>query len=133
MTTKTKTKRAFIRTRSHTDRDGRLCVDLGVRITNPLNSSWGKWQVRAGQRKAQRSKFAAAVRGVQPPLLVREIALIRYAPGVLDGDGLQAACKSLRDEACKWLGLADDSERCGVTFTYEQYKQPEYGVRVRFA
>jgi len=130
---KKRVKRDFIRTRSHTDRDGRLCVDIGMRITNPLNSSWGRWQVRAGERKRQRAKFAIAVADATPPLLVREITFIRYAPRPLDSDGLQAAFKSFRDEACVWLGAADDSARSGLAFKYEQYQQHEYGVRVRFA
>jgi hypothetical protein len=108
-------------------------VDLGIRITNPLNSSWGRWQVQAGQRKAQRAKFAAAVSSHDAPLAVRTITFVRYAPSRgMDGDGLQAAMKTLRDAACEWLGV-DDSDRAGLAFSYEQYNQPEYGVRVRFA
>lgn len=131
-TKRKRVKRDFIRTRTHTDRDGRLCVDIGIRITNPLNGGWGRWQVRAGQRKRQRALFAVAAGGIAPPLLVREITFIRYAPRPLDSDGLQAAFKSFRDEACKWLGRADDSERSGLTFVYEQFQQREYGVRIRF-
>jgi hypothetical protein len=131
VTTKLKKPRKFIRTRVHTNIDGALCVDIGVRLRNSENGGNMHW----GEKATHKDKFNKAVigAGTTRPLAVTRMTFVRWAPGVFDDDALPASFKWFRDAAVKWLGLSNDSPTCGVSFAYEQYKQPEYGVRIVFA
>jgi hypothetical protein len=122
-----KTKRKFIRTRVVSSVDA-LAVHIGVRTRNPENGGSMHW----GEKKTHKDKFNRAVIGVERPLAVKHITFVRWSPGVFDDDSLPVSFKWFRDAACKWLGLPNDSPTCGVTFSYEQYKQPEFGITVMF-
>lgn len=125
--TATRVKRQFIRTRVVSGTNA-LAVHIGVRVRNPENGGNMHW----GEKATHKDKFNKAVIGVDRPLVVKNITFIRWSPGMFDDDALPASCKWIRDAACKWLGLPNDGPTCGVSFSYEQYKQPEYGVSVMF-
>lgn len=111
-------------------------VYLGLRVKSLGNEGRMHW----GEIKRQREKFADTVAGEQVPLMVRSLTFIRWAPGLLDDDGLRSAFKYIRDAAVKWLGYKNDGPTCGLKFDYEQYKtyspakgvKAEYGVTVVF-
>jgi len=103
-----------------------------VRTRNPLNGSQGRSRGaalgKAARRKKERTTTRlAALAGMSGgaywfPLTV---TLRRVAPRKLDGDGLQAALKSVRDGIADALGVNDGSS--AVTWRYEWRKG---GVRV---
>lgn len=136
---KARVKRKFIRTRQVFRVDGAFAFDIGLRTKNESNQLAPNWRVISGRRKQQRTKVMKALEGCNAPLLIREVTFVRYAPGVLDDDGLRSALKSVRDQALCWLqgnntlkAKADDGPGCGLTFIYAQYRQREYGVRIVF-
>lgn len=128
--TATRVKRQFIRTRCEVSASGALTIFIGIRTRNPLNGSAMHW----GEKKRQKDKFKAAV-AVARPLAVNHITFTRWAPPRskgFDDDAIQPSFKWIRDAACEWLGLPNDSATCGVTFSYEQFVGDAYGVTVRF-
>lgn len=125
---KKRVKRQFIRTRAVFGTH-ELAIHIGMRTRNPENGGNMHWGAKAAQKK----KFTNSVIGVDRPLAVTRITFTRWAPGTFDDDGLVASFKWFRDAACAWLGLPNDSPTCGVTFTYEQFKNPAYGITVRFS
>jgi len=129
-------KRGFITTRTHTMLDGTLCIFVGHRVNNPLNSSHGSWKGTWGVRKTTRGKVMRVLAGVARPLAVKHVVFVRYSPRTLDPDGLAASLKSVQDQVFAWLagdntltGKGDDTGK-SVSIAYEQYKQPEFGVGV---
>ena len=126
---KPRVKRKFIKSRALITLDGSLVVHIGIRTRNPENGGRMHW----GEKATHKEKFEKAVRDAARPLAVTSVTFIRWSPGVgFDDDSLPVSFKWFRDAACKWLGLPNDSPTCGVAFKYEQHKQPEYGITLRF-
>jgi hypothetical protein len=98
---------------------------IPIRVDNPLNGPQGRSRAamlgKAAKRKKQRN--AARVCCMEkldriPGLgLGTAIVLRRVSPRALDGDGLQAALKSVRDGIADALGINDGSD--AVTWRYE--------------
>lgn len=121
-------KRKFGKTFVAVDQRGCMRVHIGKRLRSPNGGNF-HW----AEKKAQRETFERVVANVARPFAVKEITFIRWSPRMLDAeDNLHYAFKWYRDAACKWLGLPNDGPTCGVKFTYEQHKQPEYGITLIF-
>lgn len=102
----------------------------GLRLTNPLNGpQGGHWSTWARRRKATRKAVhygwleAKLPRKLEPG---QRVEITRVGKCMLDGDGLQAACKSVRDAAADMLGINDKMD----VWTYKQ-RFGEYSVIVR--
>lgn len=116
--------------------------------SNPLNGSHQHWSVKSRKRKAERAAVARAVAVGRVPLRVGvtgpldqaladlaapglvSVRLIRTKPrgGPMDGDGLAASLKSVRDGVALALGI-DDGDTARVRFDYAE-ERGEWGVRV---
>lgn len=91
------------------------------------------WRVRNARKKGQQEaayfafKGAARGRQVKVPCVVR---FLRIGPQKLDDDNLVGACKGLRDEVARQLGVDDGSEL--IRFEYDQCAIGErsYNVKV---
>lgn len=106
-----------------------MIVRIPIRTVNGSNARehWGAKQRRA---KADRDAVAWLLAGkAKPPLPVR-VTLTRQGPNrrAMDGDGLQAALKHVRDQVAEWLGVDDASPL--VVWEYWQEHAREYAVRI---
>jgi hypothetical protein len=110
-------------------------IDLPIRVKSCNAFSRGRgWKGHHfGYIKPVRQCVCLAVRGLVgkqvPPLVVR---LTRIAPRALDVDNLISGMKPVRDGVTDGLGLADDSEKTGLTWEYAQMRgvAREYGLRI---
>jgi len=77
------------------------------------------WAVKARRVKAERRAVAWLLgNGPRPPLPL-VVTLTRVSPRCIrDGDNLQGAFKSCRDEVAKWFGVDDADPR--VAWRYDQ-------------
>lgn len=113
-----------------------LSLTIPMRTRNPLNGSQGRTRdglhARARERREQRSTtlvhlMASRVRRPDVPFRL-VVTLTRIAPSSgLDGDGLQASLKSVRDGVADWLAVHDNVP--GLTWEYKQ-ERGSYAVRV---
>lgn len=108
-----------------------LRIELPLRLVNGLNARehWATRQKRAREQRSLVRYFLA--RHVAWPLrLPCSVAITRIGPGRMDGDGLQASAKHVRDGVADALGVDDGGEL--VTWRYEQEKRGRgvYGVVV---
>ena len=101
-------------------------VILPIRTVNPLNERC-HWAKRAKRSKSERSMAKLLTPKTALPC---RVILTRIAPRAMDGDGLQASFKAIRDGVADKLGVLDNDKR--VTWQYRQIKgQPkEYAVHI---
>jgi hypothetical protein len=115
---------------------GMIRFMVPVKTKNPLNGAQGRSRgavfAKAARRKREREAAALCFKAEATMLVcVRaEVTLTRLSAGKLDGDGLQAALKSVRDGIADALGVNDGSD--AVVWKYEQRKckRGEFGVEV---
>lgn len=115
-----------------------LSVEVPIRLVSVLNAR-EYWRARAKRTKDQRAGVGLLLQAHAPPgmrgILARTptsmawVHLTRVAPGRLDGDNLQGACKAVRDEIADFLGL-DDRNDDRFTWVYEQARAKEYAVQI---
>ena len=98
----------------------------GLRLVNPLNNRKG-WCTVSERGRREKAAVALALRGRTPPALPVVVTIARVGRGTMDGDGLQASAKHVRDSVAAWLGCDDGDPR--VTWLYEQTRGP-VGVRL---
>lgn len=116
-------------------------VTIPLRLVS-LTNQREHWAKKANRAKVQRnatklSLFADA--GVRPftgaldSLIGRRwlVTLTRVAPRQLDGDNMQAACKSVRDGVADFLCLDDGDRRIVWQYAQERGNPKEYAVRIR--
>lgn len=72
--------------------------------------------VKARRARSERT-IAKLITPAGLPLPVT-VTFVRHSPGTMDGDGLQAAFKNLRDGVADKLGVNDNDDR--VTWAYAQ-------------
>ncbi len=105
-----------------------LRVELpGLRLVSEANQR-GSWHRGAGRAARQRSVVALRLRRMKPIAPPCEVRVIRIAPRALDDDNLARACKAVRDEVARWLGVDDGDTR--VSWRVGQVRGRSYGVRV---
>lgn len=102
--------------------------EIPIRTKNPLNGAHGRWQGQAAKRKKERNDTALCipreVKDIEPRLVV---VMVRQSPGEMDGDGLQAALKSVRDQLAKSLRVDDKSP---LVFWYYGQRRGDHRVLV---
>lgn len=97
---------------------------VGVRFpivtVNESNSSKfrGSPFALTNYRKKVHTVVGGALLRVPKPALPCVIEMTRLSPGKLDSDGLQSACKAVRDAAAHWMGVDDADDR--ITWEYAQ-------------
>jgi len=120
-----------------------VALMLPIRTRNPLNASRIgnsrlaaiiSTQERAKQRRTTYVLTLAAIHSAgftRAGLVPAVVHLTRIGAGTLDGDGLQASFKAVRDGVSDALGVDDGGP--WVMWRYEQEKGPRgtYAVRVR--
>lgn len=105
-----------------------MMVILPVQTVNELNGNRQHWTVISRRRKSTRMVAKTMVPKADLPCVV---TMTRLSAGTLDGDGLQAALKSVRDGIADKLEVNDNSPL--VEWRYGQEKVPRgtFGVRVQ--
>jgi hypothetical protein len=92
-----------------------------------LSNARMNWRRMATLKKDQRiATYLCIPRGSIPPLPLL-ITITRIGPRRLDDDNLAAACKYVRDEIARAVGVDDGSDQ--YTWRYEQRKG-KYGIEV---
>lgn len=107
-------------------------IIIPLRLGRGQNDRPGHWSKRHRQVKAERDAVGYVL-NTQPrrPLLPCVVTIIRVRPmrgNMLDGDNLVGACKSVRDEIARWLGLDDADPR--VTWRYDQRRADAWAVEI---
>lgn len=85
------------------------------------------WRRMARIKKNQRTAVWIAMRELWIPPLPLVILIVRVGPRRLDNDNLQSACKYVRDEIARKVGVDDGSPQ--YTWQYDQ-RTGDYGVDV---
>ena len=107
---------------------GLLVVLKGLRLVSAANAHEEHF-ARHARVKAERAAVARALAGVAPISDPRHVHITRIARGELDTDNLAGACKAVRDEIARWLGV-DDGPRGPVTWEVAQTRGDGYAVRI---
>lgn len=102
-------------------------------VQNVSANRWAKAQRVKEERIALFYAWVMAGKPKPPAGLKISVKFVRIAPRRLDeGDNLPSAFKPMRDELAKLLGLRGDTQKDGVTWSYDQERgaPKEYQVRV---
>ena len=101
----------------------------GLRLVSEANQR-GSWHRGARRASSQRDVVALVLRRHRPVAPPCEVRVVRVAPRDLDDDNLARACKAVRDEVSRWLGVDDRDRR--VTWRVGQIKGRvrQYAVRI---
>ena len=106
-----------------------LVVDVPGALRNPINGSWGHWRTHARaeaswrSRTAQRARVAVLLRpGPRlEPQTPKALTFTVYTANAWDDDeGLNAACKPVRDGLIDGGVIHGDGPAHGHTFAYRQ-------------
>jgi hypothetical protein len=100
------------------------------RLRNPLNSSWGFWAKHARASKDWRTRTAQSVlvselmrrhRGTFDPTAPKHVTFTAHTWNRWDSDeGVNAACKPLRDGLVDARVIHSDASDSGHSFSYTQ-------------
>jgi len=110
---------------------GLLVVLKGMRLISAANAHELP-PVRAARVRAEREVVTRALLRVAPVADPHHVHITRIARGELDTDNLAGACKAVRDEIARWLGV-DDGPRGPVTWEVAQTRGDGYAVRVEIS
>lgn len=86
------------------------------------------WQRMARLKKKQKQAVSLCIRGLTIPPLPLIVSITRVGPRRLDDDNLASACKYVRDEIARKVGVDDGSDQ--YSWQYYQRTSSEYGVDV---
>lgn len=106
-------------------------VRLPLRTVNALNerAHWSKRARRAKQERVEAAWSLLPWKRKGELKVPCTVTLTRESKKFMDGDGLQASFKNLRDGVADALGVDDADPR--VTWCYAQQKAKEYGVVIQ--
>lgn len=76
------------------------------------------WQAMASLKKKQRKVTALSLAGKEIPSPPLVVTITRVGPSKLDDDNLASACKYIRDQIAKMIGIDDGSSL--YTWQYRQ-------------
>ena len=124
-----------------------LAVFVSGKLVNPLNASaWG-WQKRSRLARTWKDRVAHALfeftRGwggiftSEPRMWIhphepKTVAFLAHTGGRMDGDGLQASLKPVRDALVDCGVISGDADRDGHEFSYSQrIDRANRGVEIR--
>jgi hypothetical protein len=102
-----------------------ICVHLPIRTVNSTNERC-HWSVKSKRAKAERFAANGILCSRPRPALPCVITLTREGSRDMDGDGLQASFKAIRDGVADWLGIDDGDPR--IDWRYRQKRSKGYGV-----
>lgn len=85
------------------------------------------WQRLASVKSKQRKATKLAMKNLKIPKLPLVVTITRLGPRKLDDDNLQSACKYIRDEIARAVGVDDGSPQ--YTWLYGQ-RTGNYGVEI---
>lgn len=105
-----------------------VTVTLPIRLPSLANER--RWWVIMRLKKTQKEETWYALRDVTVPPLPLVITITRHGPKTLDDDNLAAACKYVRDEIARKVGVDDGSPL--YTWVYKQ-ATGRYSVTVEIA
>lgn len=103
---------------------------IPIRLDNPLNGAHGHWSTWYHKRRAVHKAVHYAWLEAKLPRKLEQgqrVEITRIGKRTMDGDGLQAACKAVRDAAAAMLGI-DDRLDC---WAYQQRCGKSYAVEIR--
>jgi hypothetical protein len=118
-----------------------LAIFVPGRLVNPLNAhAWG-WRKRSRTAKAWKERVAVALLEDDwgrvalrfgPAPAPKAVHFHAHVFNRFDGDGLQAACKPIRDALVECGVISGDADRDGHSFTYsQQIDRKNRGVTIR--
>ncbi len=110
-----------------------LDLTFPLRLARGGNDRDGHWRARDRRVKSERESVAWMLVGAPIPATPCTVLITRIAPGNgLDDDNLAGACKAVRDEFSKWIGVNDRRSDI-VKYTYDQRRgtKGEWGVRIQ--
>ncbi len=87
------------------------------------------WHAMSAMKKKQKETTRKALERIRIPPCPLVVTIVRIGPRKLDGDNLQSACKYVRDEIARAVGVDDGSDI--YTWIYDQRIGP-YGVIISF-
>lgn len=95
------------------------------RLVNPLNGAWGHWSTQAAYRTGWHRATAAVLSHAagwtrHEAAVPKRVTLRCRMWNRMDSDGLQAACKPIRDALVTAGVVSGDAERDGHQWAYEQ-------------
>lgn len=102
-------------------------VHIPIRLPSLANTRM-HWRYVATLKKKQREATKACLKDATIPPLPLLVTITRIGPKILDDDNLASACKYVRDEIARAVGVDDGSNQ--YTWRYEQVKGMKYGVIV---
>lgn len=110
-----------------------LDLQFPLRLGRGMNDRDASWRARDRRVKGERESVAWMLVGEKKPATPCVVLITRIAPGNgLDDDNLSGACKAVRDEFAKWIGVNDRRSDL-VKYTYGQRRgtKGEWGVRIQ--
>ena len=110
-----------------------LDISFPLRLGRGGNDRDGHWRARDRRVKSERESVAWILVDEPKPATPCIVLITRVAPGIgLDDDNLSGACKAVRDEFAKWIGVNDRRSEL-VRYTYAQRRgtKGEWGVRIQ--
>jgi hypothetical protein len=123
-----------------------LAVFVAGKLKNPMNGpQWGRQGIVKGRyRKDWRERVIQVLwestyagRNTHPslwPRAARRVAFLASTHNPMDGDGLQAALKPVRDALVECGVISGDADRDGHVFEYAQrIDRKKRGVEIRVA
>lgn len=111
-----------------------LAIFVSGKLANPLNGTPWVWQKRTRYARAWKDRVAMALfeYGYVPAEGPKRIHLAASLWNWMDCDGLQAACKPIRDALVDCRVVSGDAERDGHAWTYsQQINRARRGVEIR--
>lgn len=117
-----------------------LAIFCPGRLSNPLNGTPWVWQKRTRYAKAWKERVGMALLEARYDMYLRyDYAVIpkavhfhAYTHNAMDGDGLQAAMKPIRDALVICGVISGDAPIDGHEFTYtQQINRAHRGVTIR--
>lgn len=103
-------------------------IEIPLRLGRGQNDR-GHWRTKHSKKSSEQEAVAWMLRGTPPapPLIV---TMTRIAPSAgLDDDNLVGACKNVRDQIARWLGV--DDKNPSVQYRCAQERGP-WGLRIEF-
>lgn len=110
-----------------------LDITIPMRLGRGGNDRPGNRHQRARLVASERQSVAWMLCTLEKPSTPCKVLITRTAPGIgLDDDNLRGACKAVRDEFAKWVGV-NDRRSDVVKYDYAQArgKRGEWAVRIQ--
>lgn len=110
-----------------------MMIEFPWRLRHFANTTGSFW-AKANHAKKLRALVAWHLLPIRSrPALPCQVTITRLAPRSLDSDNLVHACKHVRDEVAKWIGVDDRHDDQVHYVCKQQHTDPgKYYVRIEF-